>query len=88
MNKIKAPPVMKNLPAGRLQLQAIGSDRSGRASIPQLHHRASSRAWLLVFAVLVLLYKRFISPLVNMSFVDSWPPLGGLLALLILGQPI
>jgi len=40
-----------------------------------------------VFAVLVLLYKRFISPLVNMCSL-ALAPLGGLLFLLALGQPI
>jgi multidrug efflux pump subunit AcrB len=42
---------------------------------------------LLVFAVLVLLYKRFMSPLVNMGSL-LLAPLGGLLALAILGQPL
>jgi multidrug efflux pump subunit AcrB len=42
---------------------------------------------LLVFAVLVLLYKRFMSPLVNMGSL-LLAPLGGLIALLIIGQPL
>jgi multidrug efflux pump subunit AcrB len=42
---------------------------------------------LLVFAVLVLLYKRFMSPLVNMGSL-LLAPLGGLVALLIIGQPL
>ncbi len=42
---------------------------------------------LLVFAVLVLLYHRFVSPLVNMGSLFL-APLGGLLALAFLGQPI
>jgi multidrug efflux pump subunit AcrB len=40
---------------------------------------------LLVFSVLVLLYRRFISPLVNMGSLFL-APLGGLLLLLVLGQ--
>jgi multidrug efflux pump subunit AcrB len=42
---------------------------------------------LLVFAVLVLLYHRFVSPLVNMTSL-LLAPLGGLLALALIGQPI
>ena len=42
---------------------------------------------LLVFAVLVLLYRRFISPLVNMGSL-LLAPLGGLLALMLIGQPL
>ena len=40
---------------------------------------------LLVFAVLVLLYHRVISPLVNMSSLFL-APLGGLIALFITGS--
>jgi multidrug efflux pump subunit AcrB len=39
---------------------------------------------LLVFAVLVLLYRRFVSPLVNMTSL-LLAPLGGLLALVLVG---
>ena len=42
---------------------------------------------LLVFAVLVLLYHRFMSPLVNMGSL-LLAPLGGLVALALVGQPI
>jgi multidrug efflux pump subunit AcrB len=42
---------------------------------------------LLVFAVLVLLYRRLVSPLVNMGSL-ALAPLGGLLALTAVGQPI
>ncbi len=42
---------------------------------------------LLVFATLVLLYRRFLSPLVNMSSL-LLAPLGGLLGLLIAGMEI
>ena len=42
---------------------------------------------LLVFAVLVLLYRRFMSPLVNMGSL-LLAPLGGLIALAIIGQPL
>jgi multidrug efflux pump subunit AcrB len=42
---------------------------------------------LLVFSVLVLLYHRFVSPLVNMGSLFL-APLGGMLLLLLLGQTI
>jgi multidrug efflux pump subunit AcrB len=42
---------------------------------------------LLVFSVLVLLYHRFISPLVNMGSLFL-APLGGLLLLLVTGNPM
>ena len=42
---------------------------------------------LLVFAVLVLLYRRIMSPLVNMGSL-LLAPLGGLLALAAMGQPL
>ena len=41
---------------------------------------------LLVFAVLVLLYKRLMSPLVNMTSL-ALAPLGGILLIWLLGQP-
>ncbi|MBO9670158.1 MAG: efflux RND transporter permease subunit [Sphingobium sp.] len=85
MNKIKALPIMKNLPAG-VSNEAIGNDRWQGELITNFIIAVFSGV-ALVFAVLVLLYKRFISPLVNMSSL-TLAPLGGLLALLILGQPI
>src|SRR3546814_9925260 len=42
---------------------------------------------MLLFATLVLLYRRFLSPLVNMSSL-LLAPLGGLLGLLIAGMEI
>jgi multidrug efflux pump subunit AcrB len=41
----------------------------------------------LVFAVLVLLYRRFVSPLVNMGSLLN-APLGGLIALMMFGMPL
>ncbi|MBO9581228.1 MAG: efflux RND transporter permease subunit [Sphingobium sp.] len=85
MSKIKALPIMKNLPAG-VSNEAIGNDRWQSELITNFIIAVFSGV-ALVFAVLVLLYKRFISPLVNMSSL-TLAPLGGLLALLVLGQPI
>jgi len=85
MNKIKALPIMKNLPAG-VSNEAVGNDKWQQQLIGNFIIAVFSGV-ALVFAVLVLLYKRFISPLVNMSSL-TLAPLGGLIALLILGQPI
>jgi multidrug efflux pump subunit AcrB len=85
MNKIKDLPIMKSLPAG-VSNTAVGNDK-WQAQLIQNFIVAVFSGIALVFAVLVLLYKRFISPLVNMSSL-TLAPLGGLLGLLILGQPI
>jgi Cu/Ag efflux pump CusA len=53
----------------------------------QLLHRAGISGIFLVFAVLVLLYRRFMSPLVNMGSLLN-APLGGLIALLATGMPL
>ncbi len=85
MEKINALPTMKNLPAG-VTNAPVGSDRWQQELIDNFIIAVGSGV-LLVFAVLVLLYKRFISPLVNMCSL-ALAPLGGLLFLLLLGQPI
>ncbi len=71
---------MKNLPAG-VSNDAVGRRRSGRRSWSQNFIIAVVAGVLLVFAVLVLLYHRLISPLVNMTSL-LLAPLGGLLALI------
>jgi multidrug efflux pump subunit AcrB len=85
MAKIMQLPTMKKLPAG-VTNEAVGSDRWQQELIVNFIIAVASGV-LLVFAVLVLLYKRFISPLVNMCSL-ALAPLGGLLFLLALGQPI
>lgn len=85
MQKINNLPIMKNLPQG-VSNQAVGSDKWQQELIVNFIIAVASGV-LLVFAVLVLLYKRFISPLVNMCSL-ALAPLGGLLFLLMLGQPI
>ncbi len=85
MNKIKELPIMKKLPMG-VSNEAVGSDKWQGELIMNFIIAVFSGV-LLVFAVLVLLYKRFISPLVNMCSL-ALAPLGGLLFLLLLGQPI
>ncbi len=83
--EIKALPVMRNLPMG-VSNAPVGDDE-WQAEMMQNFMIALCAGILLVFAVLVLLYKRFMSPLVNMGSL-LLAPLGGLLALLLLGQPL
>ena len=85
MNQIKATPIMQNLPAG-VTNEAVGNDKWQQQLITNFIIAVFSGV-ALVFAVLVLLYRRFISPLVNMSSL-TLAPLGGLIFLLILNQPI
>jgi len=85
MDKIKALPIMKDLPTG-VTNEAVGNDKWQAELIVNFIIAVASGV-MLVFAVLVLLYKRFISPLVNMCSL-ALAPLGGLLFLLALGQPI
>ena len=83
--KINELPIMKNLPTG-VSRAAFGS-QEWEAEMQRDFLVALISGTLLVFAVLVLLYRRFMSPLVNMGSL-LLAPLGGLLALAIVGQPI
>ena len=85
MAKINALPTMANLPAG--VSNAPFGDDEWQAEMMQNFLIALVSGIMLVFAVLVLLYRRFMSPLVNMGSL-LLAPLGGLLALLIIGQPL
>jgi multidrug efflux pump subunit AcrB len=80
---INALPVMKNLPRG-VPMQAVRPGRVAAGNADNLL-MAVPTGILLVFAVLVLLYHRVISPLVNMGSL-LLAPLGGLLALHITGS--
>ena len=82
---IAALPIMKNLPNGVSNTRA-GNDKAQDEMI-QNFGVALGAGILLVFSVLVLLYRRFVSPLVNMGSLFL-APLGGLLALVLVGQPI
>jgi multidrug efflux pump subunit AcrB len=88
MDRIRALPIMQNLPAG-VSNRPVGNQR-WQAELIQNFIIAVISGILLVFAVLVLLYRRFVSPLVNMTSL-LLAPLGGLLALglvgLLTGQP-
>lgn len=85
MEKVNQLPVMKNLPTG-VSNAPFGEDE-WQAEMQKNFGIALISGILLVFAVLVLLYHRFVAPLVNMSSLFL-APLGGLLALLLVGQPM
>jgi multidrug efflux pump subunit AcrB len=83
--KINELPIMKNLPSG-VSRAPFGS-QEWEQEMQRDFGIALVSGTLLVFAVLVLLYRRFMSPLVNMGSL-LLAPLGGLMALWIAGQPI
>ena len=83
--KINDLPIMKNLPPG-VSRAPFGS-QEWEQEMQQDFLVALISGTLLVFAVLVLLYHRFMSPLVNMGSL-LLAPLGGLVALALVGQPI
>ncbi|MXO75304.1 AcrB/AcrD/AcrF family protein [Altererythrobacter aerius] len=85
MEAIQKLPIMQNLPQG-VSNAPVGEDKWQAEMITSFGIAVFSGV-LLVFAVLVLLYKRFVSPLVNMTSL-LLAPLGGLLALVIIGEPI
>lgn len=82
---INALPTMKNLPQGVQKLNV--GDAKWQAEMIQNFIIAVLSGILLVFAVLVLLYKRIMPPFVNMGSL-LLAPLGGLVALHIAGQPV
>jgi multidrug efflux pump subunit AcrB len=84
-SKINNLPVMKSLPAG--VSRAPYGVQEWEAEMQRDFLTALISGTLLVFAVLVLLYHRFMSPLVNMGSL-LLAPLGGFLALALTGQPI
>jgi multidrug efflux pump subunit AcrB len=77
-------PIMKNLPNG-VSNAPFGEDEWQQEMLTNFGIALISGI-LLVFSVLVLLYKRFMSPLVNMSSL-ALAPLGGMLALWLFGVP-
>ncbi|KQS03931.1 ABC transporter permease [Sphingomonas sp. Leaf357] len=78
-------PTMKNLPIGVGEL-VVGSDK-WQAEMITNFAVALGAGCFLVFAVLVLLYRRVLPPLVNMGSL-LLAPLGGLIGLLITGIPM
>ena len=85
MKQIKALPTMANLPIGVTELQ-VGQAK-WQAEMINNFIVAVISGIMLVFAVLVLLYKRVMPPFVNMGSL-LLAPLGGLLALLVTGKEV
>ena len=83
--EINALPIMKNLPMGVRQL-TLGQAKWQGEMINNFIVAVLAGIFL-VFAVLVLLYRRVLPPFVNMGSL-LLAPLGGLLALWITGMPI
>lgn len=77
-------PILQNLPVGVIR-DVVGEDKWQQELVVSLIIAIVSGV-LLVFAVLVLLYKRLMSPLVNMTSL-ALAPLGGVLLIWLLGQP-
>jgi multidrug efflux pump subunit AcrB len=84
-NKINELPTMKNLPDGVTKL-TLG-DQKWQGELLQSFAIAVVAGILLVFAVLVLLYRRFLAPFVNMGSL-LLAPLGAAIALAIANQPV
>ena len=82
--EINALPTLQDLPTGVIR-DTVGEDQWQQELVASLQI-AIIAGFLLVFACLVLLYKRLISPLVNMTSL-LLAPLGGILLIWLLGQP-
>ena len=85
MEQINALPTLTNLPQGVIRDQ-VGEDELQQELLDNFGI-ALMAGILLVFAVLVLLYKRVMSPLVNMTSL-ALAPLGGIFLVWIVGQPL
>ena len=83
--KINELPTVKNLPDGVQKLEL--GDSKWQAELLYYFAIALASGVLLVFAVLVLLYRRFLSPLVNMGSL-LLAPLGAAIALHLTGNPV
>ena len=85
MTAINNLPILKNLPVG-VSNAPFGEDEWQQELFLNFVIALISGI-LLVFATLVLLYKRVMSPLVNMGSL-ALAPLGGILLVWIVGQPL
>ena len=84
MTAIDQLPTLTNLPQGVIR-DAVGADELQK-ELQDNFSAALVSGILLVFAVLVLLYKRLMSPLVNMTSL-ALAPLGGVFLVWLVGQP-
>jgi multidrug efflux pump subunit AcrB len=82
MAQVNQLPVLQDLPAGVIR-DVVGEDQWQQELIQNLII-AIVAGVLLVFAVLVLLYKRLMSPLVNMTSL-ALAPLGGIFLIWMMG---
>ncbi|WP_128891533.1 efflux RND transporter permease subunit [Erythrobacter sp. HKB08] len=82
--QVDALPTLANLPQGVIR-DVVGEDEWQQELVSSLF-TAIIAGFLLVFAVLVLLYKRLMSPLVNMTSL-LLAPLGGIFLVWLVGQP-
>ena len=85
MKRVRGTPTMKNLPVGVSELN-VGSAKWQLEMLVNFVIAVVAGVFL-VFSVLVLLYRRLLPPLVNMGSL-LLAPLGGLIALMIVGQPL
>jgi multidrug efflux pump subunit AcrB len=85
MQQINALPTLADLPQG-VSRDAVGQEQA-QAELVVNFQVALIAGVLLVFAVLVLLYKRLMSPLVNMCSL-ALAPLGGIFLVWLVGQPV
>ena len=83
--KINELPAVKNLPLGVTKLNL--GDQKWQQELVFYFVLALGAGVLLVFAVLVLLYRRFLAPFVNMGSLIL-APLGAAIALHVAGQPL
>ncbi len=85
MEEVNNLPTLADLPQGVIRDQ-VGEDEMQQELMANFSV-ALVAGVLLVFAVLVLLYKRLMSPLVNMTSL-ALAPLGGIFLVWIVGQPL
>jgi multidrug efflux pump subunit AcrB len=83
--KINELPTVKHLPQGVQKLNL--GDQKWQGELMYYFALALMAGVLLVFAVLVLLYRRFLAPFVNMGSLIL-APLGAAIALHVAGQPV
>ncbi|MEZ5694672.1 MAG: efflux RND transporter permease subunit, partial [Altererythrobacter sp.] len=85
MEQVDALPTLKDLPSGVIR-DAVGEDELQNELLTNFQI-ALLAGILLVFATLVLLYKRLMSPIVNMCSL-LLAPLGGIFLVFMFGQPL
>ncbi|WP_298674469.1 efflux RND transporter permease subunit [uncultured Sphingomonas sp.] len=85
MKRVNVLPAMKNLPLG-IQRMTVGNAKWQSEMLVNFAFAVVAGVFL-IFSVLVLLYRRLLPPLVNMGSL-LLAPLGGLVALIVTGNPL